>query len=368
MFIVPFLTLVLICGSLKTLLFTLGPLALPRLISYYRTYRAKARSRPVPVRPLPPYVFSALNILFVSCLFALISTIPTFAPENIFQVTSSRLQIPNDVLFTRLGLLRPDGKLTEVDDLLKPRIASIDARCLYLYYGPSVVIDCPFCVSDEPMSYFWYAIPMILFPHILHLFALGAATSSAVAGKEGNRWRTSAVMIGVGLALTECYLTGAGDWKANARVLRMEDLNHFHWNMRIWRGIGIAVADAALAGFLWASATNRLFVIPPTAAERMETATKILENARGRLGALQIMRNVVVRDEGLRRKAEGYWRKEGQIMSEVMDEREVVEGMRSALSSGRISVNQVEDEAKRIADGIIPSPSGLQQQQQQQVL
>ncbi|KAL8827708.1 MAG: hypothetical protein Q9170_006907 [Blastenia crenularia] len=351
-------------STLKTLLFTLGPLALPRIISYYRNHKAKARSRPVPVRPLPPHVFAVFNILFISCLFALISTLPTFAPENIFQTTSSRLQTPNDVLFTRLGYLRPRGKLTEADELLKPRIASIDARCLYLYYGPSVVTECPFCTSDEPMSYFWYAMPMILFPHILHLFALGAATSSAIAGKEGNRWRTSAVMMGVGLALSECYLTGAGDFKANARVLRAEDLNHFHWDMRIWRGIGIAVADAALAAFIWASATNRMFIVPPTAAERMEASIKDLENARGRVGALGIMRNVVVRDEGLRRKAEAYWRKEGQVMSEVMDEREVVEGMRSALGSGRISVTQVEEDARRFADGIIVGPNGIQHQQQ----
>ncbi|KAL8645899.1 MAG: hypothetical protein Q9210_006449 [Variospora velana] len=347
---------------LKTLLFTLGPLLLPKLIGYYRAYRAKARSEPVPVRPLPPYVFTALNILSVSCLFALISTLPNFAPENIFQVTSSRLQTPNDVLFTRLSYLRPDNKLTQVDELLKPRIASIDARCLYLYYGPSIVAYCPFCLSDEPMSYFWYAVPMILFPHMLHLVALGAATSSAIGGKEGNRWRTSAVMLGVGLAVSECYVTGASDFKANARVVRAEDLNHFHWNMRIWRGIGIAVADATLAGFLWASSTNRLFVVPPTAAERMETATRVLENARGRMAALGIIRNVVLRDEGLRRKTEGYWRKEGQVMSEVMDEREVVEGMRSALGSGRVNISQVEEDARRFADGLVISPSGVQQQ------
>lgn len=166
-------------------------------------------------------------------------------------------------------------------------------------------------------------------------------------------------MIAVGLALSESYLTGAGNWKANARVIRAEDLNHFHWNMRIWRGIGIAIADAALAAFLWASSTNRMFVIPPTTAERMESAIKVLENARGRLGALGIMRNVVARDEGLRRKVEGYWRKEGQVMTEVMDEREVVEGMRSALGSGRIGVTQVEEEARRFADGIVISPTPM---------
>ncbi|KAI4195510.1 MAG: hypothetical protein LQ350_007177 [Teloschistes chrysophthalmus] len=352
----------LTCSSLKTLLFTLGPLAIPKLVGYYRAYKAKAKSQPVPIRPLPSHIYSALNILFVACVFALISTLPTFAPENIFLSTSSRLQTPNDVLFNRLAHMRPEGKLTELDETLKPRIASLDARCLYLYYGPSILVHCPFCVSDEPLSYFWYALPMILFPHVLHLFALGAATSSGIAGQEGNRWRTSAVMIGVGLAISECYLTGFGDWKANARATRAEDLNHFHWNMRIWRGLGIGVVDTVLAGFLWASSTNRMFVVPPTAAERIEASLKVLENARGRLGALGIVRNVVSRDDTLRRQGDAYWRQEGQIMSEAMDEREVVEGVKNALGSGRISITQLEEEARRFADGILPAANVVQQQ------
>ncbi|KAL9579219.1 MAG: hypothetical protein Q9203_006790 [Teloschistes exilis] len=351
-------------ATLKTLLFTLGPLAIPKLVGYYRAYKAKAKSRSVPIRPLPSHIYSALNILFVACVFALISTLPTFAPENIFLSTSSRLQTPNDVLFKRLAHIRPEGRLTELDDTLKPRIASLDARCLYLYYGPSILVHCPFCVSDEPLSYFWYALPMILLPHILHLFALGAATSSGIAGQEGNRWRTSAVMIGVGLAISECYLTGFGDWKANARATRAEDLNHFHWNMRIWRGLGIGAADAALSGFLWASSTNRMFVVPPTAAERMEASLRVLENARGRLGALGIVRNVVSRDDTLRRQGDAYWRQEGQIMSEAMDEREVVEGVKNALGSGRIIVTKLEEEARRFADGIIPAANAVQQRSQ----
>lgn len=80
---------------------------------------------------------------------------------------------------------------------------------------------------------------------------------------------------------------------------------------------------------------------------------RMLENARARLNAIGIMRNVVVRDEGLRRKGEAYWRREGQVMSEVMDEREVVEGMRNALS-GRIQVSKIEEEARKYAEGITP--------------
>ena len=168
-------------------------------------------------------------------------------------------------------------------------------------------------------------------------------------------------VVGIGLALVESYLFGSYEWKANARAVRPEQYIHFFWRMRVFRGITIALADFVVAGLLWLSATNRMFVIPPSAAERMETAMRGLENARGKLHAVGIMRNAVVRDEGLRRKAEAYWRKEGQVMGEVMDEREVVEGVRNALS-GRIQVASVEEEARRYAEGI----TSYQEQPQQQ--
>ena len=135
----------------------------------------------------------------------------------------------------------------------------------------------------------------------------------------------------------------------------------------MFRGIAIALADVLVAGLLWLSSTNRMFVVPPSAAERMETAMRVLENARGKLNAVGIMRNAVVRDEGLRRKGEAYWRQEGQVMGEVMDEREVVEGVRNALS-GRIQVDLVEEEARKYAEGITAFQELQQQQQQQQVV
>ena len=92
--------------------------------------------------------------------------------------------------------------------------------------------------------------------------------------------------------------------------------------------------------------------MPPNAGERMEAATKVLENAQARLNAVGIVRNVVVRDEGLRMRGEVYWRKERQVMGEVMDEKEVVDGVRNALE-GRISVVKMEEEARKYADGIV---------------
>lgn len=159
-------------------------------------------------------------------------------------------------------------------------------------------------------------------------------------------------MMGTALALADCYLVGAYDWKANARVLRPEDLDLFHWRMRTLRGITLCVADASFAALVWAASTNRIFAVPPNTAERMEAAMKVLETARGRLSAVGIVRNVMVRDEGLRKRGSVYWRREGEVMSEVMDEKEVVDGVRSALG-GRVDTAKVEEEAKKYADGIV---------------
>lgn len=159
-------------------------------------------------------------------------------------------------------------------------------------------------------------------------------------------------MLGVGLAAVEIYMFASHDYKANARVLRPEDLTHFYWRMRTLRGLALAVADVAFAGLLWLSGTNRMFGIPVSTAERVEGVLKVLEQSRGKLAALGIVKNVVVRDEGLSAKGREYWRKEKVVMGEVMDEREVVEGVRSALE-GRVRVGEVEEQAARYAEGIV---------------
>lgn len=346
-------------GRLKTLLFTLGPtlgpLLIPRLLSWYRVEKTKTITAAQPIRPVPRQVVTALNILFISAVIALLSTVPYFAPENIFTVTSSRLQTPNDVLFTRLALNRSGNTLTAADEILKPKLASMDSRLLYYTYGHNVLTNCPFCLSDEPSSYLYYALPSLLLPHLIHISSLGLSTSSAIADRLGNRWRVFAASLGLALPVVECYLIATYDWKANARRPRPEDYVDFFSRMRVYRGISIALADIMMAALLWLSSTNRMFVIPISGPERMETAMRILEGARGKLNAVGVLRNVGVRDEGLRRKTEMYWKREGAIMGEVMDDRDVVDGVRAALGS-RIQVQRVEEEARQYAEGMTSWP------------
>ena len=44
--------------------------------------------------------------------------------QNVFTTTRSRLHIPTDVLFTRLSNLRPDGRLTSIDEALRAKITT----------------------------------------------------------------------------------------------------------------------------------------------------------------------------------------------------------------------------------------------------
>ena len=347
------LTTQLTLGSIRSLLITFAPFIIPRLISYYRSIKAQSQNSPVPIRPTPIQVRYAINILFVAATLALISTLPTFSPDNVFSLTSSRLQTPSEVLFNRLASVRAGKTLTDLDGALKNRLASLDGRCLYLTYGPYTTAECLFCNSDDPDSFLYYAMPSIFFPYVLNLFAVGLATSSAVCGKEGGRWRTLGTLAGSVIAVADVYLFYVHDWKANARVLYAEELVPFYWRMRVFRGIVIALVDAGLAGLLWGSSTNRIFVVPVSSAERLENVTRTLESTRGKLGAVGIVRNVTVRSDGLKKKAEAYWQKEREFMGEVMDEREVVESVKSALGSGRVSVQRIEEEARRYAESII---------------
>ena len=163
-------------------------------------------------------------------------------------------------------------------------------------------------------------------------------------------------LLGSVLAIADVYYLQAHDWKANAKVTSPEKIYYFYWQMRTFRGLAIALLDIGFAGFLWATATNRLLAIPVSSAERLETVTRIMEATRGKLAALGIIRNVTFRDEILRKKGESYWRTEGEMMGQVMDEKEVVDGVRNALSGGRISVTMIEEEARKYAEGIIGNP------------
>jgi hypothetical protein len=340
--------------SAQALLITFGPIIITRVIAYLRSSSTPLNSPKRPIRPVPPHVSRALNILFITACLALLSTLPYFQPENIFVVTQSRLQTPSEVLFTRLQTIRP---LTAQDISLKSKLVSIDSRLLYLTYGPGPLADCLFCSSDAPFSYLYYAFPSIVTPHILHTALLGVVTSSLLSGHEGSFWRTKATIAGTGLALAELLVIGTYKYKVNSAVTRAADLDAFHWRIQVYRGIAVALADALLGWGMYLSSTNRRFTPPISPAERLESATRVIEGVGSKLRADGALRSAVVRDEVLRGKMQNYWVTEGDIMGQIYEERDVVNSVKGALE--RLNLQQITEEAGRYADGVIGGLSVL---------
>lgn len=321
---------------------------IPKAIAYYRSVRAAPTAQNIPIRPPPAKVSRGLWILFFTAFVFLVKTLPIFSPENIFSITQSRLQIPNDVLFTRVSALRPHG-LTRMDDMLRNRLQSLDSRLLYFKYGPTVMAECQFCKAETPDLYLYYAIPSILAPHLLHIVILSLVTSGLFAGKEGAVWRTQATLAGIALALGELYFTISFNPVGNARATRLEDIEPFFWTMRTYRGIMVALVDVALGYLLYLSSTNRAFVSPPTTAEQIDVATRIINATRNKINAAGIIKNAVARDPTLRNRTEGYWVEEAMHMRGIMEQREVIEAVNNAAES-RIKMDVISRDAEAYAD------------------
>ncbi|KAI2631919.1 hypothetical protein GGR54DRAFT_581429 [Hypoxylon sp. NC1633] len=343
-------------GTIKSLLIFFGPWLIPSAIRYYRSFRAAPQAAVLPIQPIPRKAFRALAVLAGAALvFVLRAAVPYFEPENIFERTQSRLQIPTDVLFNRLSSLRPGNVLTPDDDALRVKFVNLESRLLYLQFGPDVLAHCPFCTSDYPRSYLYYALPALLAPHLLNLIITSLATSSLVAGPHGPPWRTTAAVLAVAFAAADIYAATTYNHQGNARATRLADLHPFFWLAQFARHLALASQDIILSAVLYLSSTNRWFVAPPGPAARVEAVTRALQSTKGRLAAVGILKNAAVRDEAFRARAAAYWAHEGALMREVMEDREVVEGLNDALAN-RIDIAGITRDADVYSLHVLPSP------------
>lgn len=348
---------------IKSLLLFFGPILLPKAITYYRSLRAGPGIHGLSIQPIPPRVYRALLLLAVTCASFLFSTLLLPSPENIFSRTQSRLQIPVDVLFARLNAIRPHG-LTSADEVLRSRIESRDSRLLYFQYGPDALTSCQFCNPEDPNGYFYYYLPALLTPHLFNLFVMSVATSALFTGKHGAAWRTAAAVGAICFALLDVYIVSTYDYQLNSLATRLQDIDMFFWKMRIYRGVALAAQDAILAYVLYLTSTNRAFVQVPSAAERVEAATRVLDTTRGKIGALSSLRNTIARDEQLTGLSRSYWVDYGRLMGEAMEDREVIEGMNNAMEN-RINVAKISSDADTYIDAIfdpltnMPANGGL---------
>lgn len=291
---------------------------------------------------------------------AFLSTLPIFSPENIFRVTQSRLHTTAGVLLTRLAALRP---LTEEDEKLRNIFdtGGMEARLLYVRYGPKILLENPLATPgtiDAPRSFLLYALPSVLIPHILHLFALGISTSTLLSGKEPSRWRTLAVISGLLLPAAEIYYLVTYNDIPNARSVRYNDIDFLAWKLPIYRYLSISALDSVLGLAIWLQSTGRAFLTPPSAQDRLFTHTAQIENVLAKSRKLGVIRNATVRDADMRRKVEDYWLKESEVMKDVHEEPEVLEAQRNALR--RMDTTRIGRDAEQFVNNILgPEQGGL---------
>ncbi|KAG5982105.1 hypothetical protein E4U55_002283 [Claviceps digitariae] len=340
--------------SIRSLLLCAAPLLIPKAISWYRSLRAFSPSSPhgMPIQPIPPRVRLALGLLFALSSIYLIQTFAFFAPENLFLRTQSRLQIPVDVLFNRISTLRPGNALTQSDLALRAKFVNLQSRLLYLQFGPSVLADCPFCNVEVPSSYFYYALPSILWVHLANLLATAVVTSPSVTGKSGSQWRSFATIAAFTVAALDAYIVHSYNHQANARALRLSDVDFFYWSMRNYRLLALCALNGVLGWVLYLSCTNRAFVQLPSPVERISHITSALSAARSRLSAMGIINNTAMRDDDLRSRCQEYWAHETKLMRSAMEERDVVESVNDALST-RIDIESINKEAETYTDGVL---------------
>jgi len=343
--------------NVHSLLILFGPFVLPRIVDWFNVARASSQS--APIRATPPRVQNALNLLFVAAGACLVLSLPRFAPENIFVATQSHIRTETSVLFARLRHLR---SLTEVDLALRSKF-EVNGRnkLYYLAYGPDTLLNCVWCATangDDTNNYFLYSLPKIIMPHTFQLAVLGLATSSLV-GTEGSRFRTHATILGLATLIVETWFMATYDITANKRAKYLQDLDSIHWRVRFLRYIMFAVQDIGIAFVLWATSTNRWLAKPVSIAERLEMATRVSEETLNRMRALGLITNSVNRDPALRGVREEYWRTEGQVMSDTVQEEAVMEQINAAIS--KMDFNALEGRVGEVADGILKGIDGLRQ-------
>lgn len=134
------------------------------------------------------------------------------------------------------------------------------------------------------------------------------------------------------------------NYQANARALRLADVDSFYWATRSTRLWTLALLDAALGYVIYLSATNRAFIQLPTPAARIENVNRALHVAKSKLSALGIIKNTTQRDMELRGQNDAYWHHEVRFMTEAMEEREVIDSVANALEN-RINMQNISRDA-----------------------
>ncbi|KMP08458.1 hypothetical protein CIRG_08139 [Coccidioides immitis RMSCC 2394] len=273
--------------------------------------------------------------------------------SSIFSLTSSRFSTPTELLFTRVSRIRP---LTHLDTLLRAQFTSPAARRTYLRFGPETLLSCPFCGPENPKSYLIYYISSnVLLPHLFHLLILGIVTSAPIAGPIAARWRTKFFWTGFFFLLAELSFVAAYN-PYEMGVLNTSLIpGSLYTRLYMARTLGLTTFDALLEEQI---------------DEFAETVGSSIASAMGKLHALGLAKNAIMRDAVLRERERAVWteiigRSGGMVGDDgksVLDDEKVAQAVAQALAkraqSEKSEINEADvmkkgmEEAAKFVDGV----------------
>ena len=181
-----------------------------------------------------------------------------------------------------------------------------------------------------PETFLLYALPNILFPHLVHIAVLGLVTTKQVFrsdNKAGAVWRTLATLMGVALAVSEVYYVSTYSHTANISARSAADNVYPHWAILTYRGLAVALVDAALGYAIYLTATGRWGgLLSDSPVERIDAVSAALEDVIKGTNSAVSLKQAVMTDADLRRQVVDFWEKEDLTRRELAE----VEGVRLA--------------------------------------
>lgn len=141
-----------------------------------------------------------------------------------------------------------------------------------------------------------------------------------------------------------------------ARVLG--EVVFYHWIARTYRHLALAAVDMVLAGLMYLSATNRMFVPALSAADRIDTITSALGAVNIQVRSANVIKNTVARDAELRNVDAAYWAHEGIVMQEAIESEEVVQSMRDAVENRRVDLDAMNYAAEHFVRQVVGNSVG----------
>ncbi|CAN6632257.1 hypothetical protein TRVA0_013S02146 [Trichomonascus vanleenenianus] len=278
--------------SLKSVVY----LALPILLFISRSLLKRYhRSK---LRPLPARVYPLIAVLALTSVFqAYFGFVYEQSLPNVYELTGSRLQTENTVLGLRLKHIFRVPELDEKYQLLVDRLASRGGREMYSKYGPVPLMECQWCRSDEPVSFFMYSLARMTLPYLVNWLGVLIATSSV--SRDSRQWRV--------MALAFLAMIAAADLSGMRPVVREEVLRF--WDEARKRTIILIAFNALLSLLLFMSGVGILFGIhsPDQVIHKIRQS---LDESSERLVATQLVNQATRADKDMMDQMSGYYDKE----------------------------------------------------------